>query len=177
MSVKSLNETYQNDGIFYFCNNCGDVNIPNIKPMSFHRPDELPKKQRDLYNNFLQDGCGCNMCVVSYAGEPAMSLGFLFDSCFCNDLVGHDATKEEQETFWDTAKEEAEKLSADAVLKDCNILLGKDTDPDGHEILVVVPYSRRADIAEIAKHLDDTVYADFEAAYLTEFETDIITEG
>lgn len=163
--IKSLNDTYKKDNIFYYCNTCGDVNIPNTDPFSYHKAEELPLEEHDLYDNFWREGRGCNMHVVNYEGNSAMALGFLFQNGYCDDLTGHESNSHERETFWKDVSEEAEKLSLDAALQDCDILLGEDTDPDGHEILIVVPYSRKADIDAIVKHLNATVYADFKAAF------------
>ena len=47
--MRNLNEIYKNDELFYYCNSCGEINIPNTDVFSYHDVDELPIKERNLY--------------------------------------------------------------------------------------------------------------------------------
>ncbi len=41
IKMKSLNEVYTENKLFYYCNACGDINMPNTDPLSYHDVDEL----------------------------------------------------------------------------------------------------------------------------------------
>ena len=88
--MKSLNKVCENNELFYYCNTCGDINIPNTNPLSWHNIDELPLKERNLYENYWYEGAGCHMHVVNYKDNPAMALGFLFDKSYLSDILDED---------------------------------------------------------------------------------------
>ena len=57
----------------------------------------------------------------------------------------------------------AKMLENNEMLSYCNVVVGKNTDPDGHELVVIIPYERRSKIKDIAEMLDKTVYSSVEA--------------
>ncbi len=157
--MKSLNKVYENNELFYYCNTCGDINIPNTNPLSWHNIDELPLKERNLYENYWYDGAGCHMHVVNYKDNPAMALGFLFDKSYLSDILDKDdVTEKDMESFYAAVMDYAKMLEKDNEISDCEILVGENTDPDGHELLVIIPYEKRTEIEKIAKYLDKHVY-------------------
>ena len=159
----SLNKVYEDKELFYYCNTCGDINIPNTDPMSYHDVDELPIKERNLYENYWYEGAGCHMYVVNYQGNPAMALGFLFDELYLSDILGKtDVTKEDMSVFYEAVCDYAKMLERKEEVIFCEILVGEDTDPDGHELLVIIPYERKSKIKEIASFLDNEVYSTVE---------------
>lgn len=162
--MKSLNEIYNENKLFYYCNACGDINIPDTDPLSYHDVGELPLRERNLYENYWCEGAGCYMYVVNYNGNPAMALGFLFDVGYCDDLTEEIPNlNNNMDKFWVAVKDCANLLSKDTALNGCEVLAGHDTDPDGHEILIIIPYNMRDKINEITHDFADKVYADFEA--------------
>ena len=161
--MESLNNVYENNELFYYCNTCGDINIPGTDPWSYHDVDELPLKERNLYENYWYEGAGCHMYVVNYKGNPAMALGFLFDEFYLSDILGKtDVTKEDMSVFYDSVCDYAKMLEKKEEVAFCEILVGENTDPDGHELLVIIPYERRSKIKEIASYLDNVVYSTVE---------------
>lgn len=157
--MTSLNNVYENKELFYCCNCCGDINMPHSHPLSYHDSDELPIKERNLYENYWCEGMGCHMYVVNYKGNPAMALGYLFDESYLCDLLNKDeASKEDMEMFYGAVSDYARMLENKSEVSFCEILIGKDTDPIGHELIVIVPYEKRSKINEIANYLDGVVY-------------------
>lgn len=161
--MKSLNEIYNNNNLFYYCNSCGEINIPNTDIFSYHDVDELPLRERNLYENYWSDAYG-QMYVVNYNGDAAMALGFLFnDGYLCDILHKNEVNNEDMEMFYDAIYDYAKMLENNEMLSYCDVAVGKDTDPEGHEIIVIVPYERRSKIKDIAEMLDKTVYSSVEA--------------
>lgn len=162
--MKSLNEIYNNDEMFYYCNSCGEINIPNTDPLSYHDVDELPMKERNLYENYWSDNYGFQMYVVNYKGNAAMALGFLFNECYLSDILHKDEVNDiDMKVFYQAISDYAKMFERDEVLSFCDVLVGEDTDPEGHDLIVIVPYERRSEIEKIAKELDEIVYSDVEA--------------
>lgn len=161
--MNSLNKVYEDKELFYYCNACGEINIPNTDPLSYHETDELPLKERNLYENYWSDDiCGC-MYVVNYKGNPAMAICFLFCECYLCDIFGKSTvTEEDMSVFYDAVCDYAKMLEKEEAVSFCDVLVGKDTDPDGHELLVIIPYERRSKIKEIASYLDKVVYSTVE---------------
>lgn len=159
-----LNNVYENDELYYWCNTCGDINIPNMPLLYCGEIDELPMKQRNLYENYWYEGAGCNMYVVDYKGKPAMALGFLFDYSYLSDLLNNnDVSNEDMEVFYNAICDCGMMLEKNEHALDYEVLIGKDTDPDGHELLFVVPYEKRSKIEELAEYLNGVVYSTVEA--------------
>lgn len=52
----------------------------------------------------------------------------------------------------------AKILEKDKIVAFCDIAVGDYTDPDGHELLVIIPYERRTEIKKIAEALENVVY-------------------
>lgn len=160
--VLSLNDIYKQDELFYWCNACGDINMPNTDPMSLHTEDELPMRERNLYENYWEEGAGCCMYVVRFREHPAMVLNYLFDKGYCEDLLGHEPTRADMHHFWVAIRDCAQFLERDERTAGCWVVVGEDTDPDGHELTVVVPYERRETIKDVLHYLNETVYASVE---------------
>ena len=162
--MKNLNKVYENDELFYYCNACGDINIPDTDPMSYHDVDELPILARELYENYWTDGHIGKMYVVDYNGTSAVAINYVFDEYYLADFLNKDkATSGDMVVFYNAIMEYAKKLEWNSHIWNCEVIVGFDTDPDGHELLVIVPYEMRSEIKSIAQYLDDNVYNAVEA--------------
>lgn len=162
----SLNEIYKNNNLFYYCNACGDISIPDTDPWSIHESAELPLRERNLYENYWMEGVGCNMYVVRFYNQTAMALTFLFDDGYCSDILGMDcAQTEDMDRFYNAMCDYAKMLKSDAKLKGCDILVGNNTDPCGHELVIIVPYELRGRIKQLAEYLDQHVYSSVEELF------------
>ena len=156
--VFSLNEAYARNQVFYYCNACGDINIPGCDPLSIHQPDELPALELELYENYWTEEDGCTEYVVTYRGEPGMAITVLFDKCWLEDVaLEHDWPKDSvaMNGLAKSLEYVAEELAQAPILNECAVLLGIDTDPDGHELLFYIPYRHRARVKAIAHYLND----------------------
>lgn len=156
--TKSLNEVYKNEELFYYCNACGDINIPGKDTFWDSTVDELPRSARELYENYWMEGAGLCMYVVEYKCETAMAVTALFDYGYREDLTGDGIDVTDAEFF--------EAVKATAIryrnAMQYETLVGKDTDPDGHEIVFILPYSVCENAPDIAAFIGDHIYKDFE---------------
>lgn len=160
-----LNDIYENDEIFFYCNACGEIELPtDLEQLSYHTPEELPLKERNLYENYWKKGPGAyKMYVVNYKGNAAMAINFLFDEYSFGEFLGKDnASDEDMAMLYDAIVDYAKMLEKSEKLTFCDVLVGKYSDPYGHEILVIVPYERRSKLGEIGAYLDDVVYSTVE---------------
>jgi hypothetical protein len=157
--MEILNKIYENNELFYWCNGLGEINIPGTDPLSYHEVDELPELAKELYENYWTDRYIGKMYVVDYKGKPAMAINYVFDEFYVAELLNKDkATFGDMVVVYNALVEYAKKLEWKSLIWNCEVLVGFDTDPDGHELLVVVPYEQRSKIKSIAQYLDDYVY-------------------
>lgn len=176
MAIKSLNEIYEKNGLLYMCNACGDINDPNVPgDTKTHLPEEvMTPEEQVLYESYWTEDGGCCMYVLNVEGKAAMGLCYLFDTGWCRDVVDgdsdprHSVSDEDIERLWMpqvfTAITDASSKIQELV-PGCDIYLGEWTDPDGHEMLVVVPYEMRDQIKGISQKLYDTVYETVEKVF------------
>lgn len=161
-NTKSLNEVYENEELFYYCNACGDINIPGTDPWSRHDVDELPLSARELYENYWMEGAGLCMYVVEYkfevGFEKAMAVTALFDYGYREDLLAEGISLTDEEFF--AAVKNTAIMYRNAFRYET--LVGKDTDPDGHEIVFIVPASACDTVRDFTGFVSDRIYKDFE---------------
>ena len=177
MAIKSLNEIYKRNELFYMCNACGDVNDPNIPhDLESHMPEEvMTPEEQELYDNYWTEGGGCQMYVLRIKGKAAMGLCYLFDTEWAQDIVrekkgiSSPVTEDDINQVWMlrmfSAVFRAAEKKIQKLVRGCDIYLGDWTDPDGHEMLVVVPYEMRDQIENISKMLYEVVYDAVEKAF------------
>ena len=151
--IISLNELYEKNTLYYWCNAFGDINPPD-NPMRCGELDDLPYYERDLYENYWSERFWGNLYVVSLNGDPGMLLTYLVDYGMAEDGKETDGYG----ALYDAATKCAEWLANSGGHPGTKVVLGKDTDPIGHELCVFVPYRLRDDIEYIAKELDESVY-------------------
>lgn len=153
--MRDLNEIYEKELLFYWCNSLGEINVPGAR-FSSGDPEELPPKQKILYEGWQQEDDPYRY-VVSYNGKAAMALGLLFDYSWLADIMtikeSNFCVRAMGGILFQAIKKYGKAL--EARLPNVEILFGEDTDPDGHELLVVVPFEERSRIEEIALAMGD----------------------
>ena len=158
----SLNEIYAADELFYYCNACGDINIPGEEDpakMYAHKPEELPMTALNLYENYWQEGAGLPMYVVEYKGQIGMAVTALFDRSYHDDLFKEKGIGVTKSEFFAAMKRVA-KMYRNAFRYET--MVGVDTDPDGHEIVFFIPEHLASNAAGFASFVGDHIYKDFE---------------
>lgn len=162
----SLNNLYDHFAIHYWCNACGDINVPDADPMYCGTPDEMPEKERDLYENYWSELYWANLYVVSMCGRAGMLIVYLIDY----DMREDGSESDDDGSLFEYVNRCAESLVKSGGHPGSEILIGKDTDPIGHELCVFVPYEHREEIEYIVKELDEYVYPFIRAEIEEEME-------
>ena len=162
-NITPLGFAYDGKEIFYWCSSAGDLFVPGPdgKAKDTIRPDELPTKIRNLYDNYWTEDAGCCMQVASYKEQPGMMLNYLFDKGWCDELLGREHTDKDMERLYNAVKDAASILERDHMsmfCKSCTVFCGYKTDPDGPEIVVFIPYEYRRELAEITEDLECSAY-------------------
>ena len=158
--VKSLNEVYEKNLIFYWCNASGEINVPGADPLYVGCQRDLPFEQRVLYGEFQKEDDPCRY-VVTYKGKAAMALGLLFDYDWLSTLMcgvegKDDPLVKAAKGLLGYAIKRYGKWYLKAQFPDTEVLFGEDTDPDGHELLVVVPFEKRDIVTQVAAVMADS---------------------
>ena len=174
--MKSLNGIYEKKELYYWCNAAGEIN-PRNAPTHIGTLEDLPFCPRELYENNWDEGSGCCMYVVEYQNTPGMLLCFLCDYSWASDMLrkpNEKITDVEKEALFRSMEKHAEELEQWLRRKwpalHCEIWSGKDTDPDGHELCVFIPYEVRDKIRDLAEALNNMVYVEIEKTFLKEVE-------
>ena len=153
---------YLNKDLFFYCNACGDINVPGKDPMYCGQPDELPTTARELYEKYWSELARLPMYVVKYHELYGIAVGVLFDYSYLDDLRADKGTPTDRELFFLAVHETARKYRNALPYE---TLLGRDTDPDGHEILFFVPDFMCGTVTDFANFIGDHIYTDFETKY------------
>lgn len=179
--MKSLNDSYAKNEIFYFCNACGDINLPTDPPGSTecHSVEELPVPARVLFENFWSDCAGCHMYVVRYGQSYGMMVSYLLDYGWEQELI-RDAKIHEKvaaiyedlinEKFLNACKDAFAELEDTMPVKE--MLFGEDTDPAGHEAVIFISADAISDeLLEKTVAASSVIYEKAKAIFLTSITT------
>ena len=169
--MKSLNDIYDRNQLHYWCNAVGEIN-PKEAPFRVGDKEDLPDLARELYEVYWNEGSGCSMYVAEYTTLSGMILCILCDYSWASDMLGKkedEIDSHEKHALYRAAKvhgQEVEGWISDTFPGiGIEVWLGEDTDPDGHELLVFIPYQARVHIEEIAAVLNQKTYQEIERYY------------
>ena len=169
--MKSLNSIYEQDQLHYWCNAVGEINLKE-DPFRIGDKEALPEMAQELYDSYWSEGSGCNMYVAEYSNLTGMILCILCDYSWASDMLSKKESEldaHDKHALYRAAK--AQGLAVEAWISEAfpgagiEVWLGEDTDPDGHELLVFIPYQARVHIEEIAGVLNQTAYEKIEFYY------------
>lgn len=148
-NVIDLSKLYaedNNDTMFYWCNSCGEVNLPGDVGIVLHTEDELPPKIKSIFERLECERNETNEYAVTVCNKSGILLMALYPCRFVADVLKID---EESEKALDATKQFALNLKGfgnrlTAELKEidpnCEVILGIHTDPEGPEFGVFVPF-------------------------------------
>jgi len=135
-----------NDTMFYWCNSCGEVNLPGDVGIVLHTEDELPPKIKSIFEYLECERNETNEYAVTVCNKSGILLMALYPCRFVADVLKID---EESEKALDATEQFALNLKGfgnrlTAELKEidpnCEVILGIHTDPEGPEFGVFVPF-------------------------------------
>lgn len=173
-NVIDLSKLYaedNNDTMFYWCNSCGEVNLPGDVGIVLHTEDELPPNIKSIFEHLECERNETNEYAVTVCNKSGILLMALYPCRFVADVLKID---EESEKALDATKQFALNLKGfgnrlAAELKEidpnCEVILGIHTDPEGPEFGVFVPFFEDGqpvanNLSGIRKKFNETAYSD-----------------
>ena len=173
-NVIDLSKLYaedNNDTMFYWCNSCGEVNLPGDVGIVLHTEDELPPKIKSIFEHLECERNETNEYAVTVCNKSGILLMALYPCRFVADVLKID---EESEKALDATKQFALNLKGfgnrlTAELKEidpnCEVILGIHTDPEGPEFGVFLPVCEDGqpganNLSGIRKRLNKIAYSE-----------------
>lgn len=146
VDLSKLYEDNSNDTMFYWCNACGDVNLPSDVDIVLHTEDELPPKIKRIYDSLECECNETNEYAVTICNKSGILLVALYPYQFVADILkidersqkAQDATEQlslDLKSFGNSLAAELKKIDPN-----CEVILGIHTDPEGPELGVFVPF-------------------------------------
>lgn len=136
-----LKEAYLTpEGFHFWTNAAGDINIPGFGISSMTDENLLPPPAKVLLTDIWTDGAWAQEYVVSCNDRFALAVGFLFDYSWLED-EGLDKNDPKVRKSFEAA---VITVAADIDKFGRNVFdtyYGIDSDPDGHEIMLVIDYN------------------------------------
>lgn len=153
-AFKSYNEMLKNKEIHFWCNGAGDIEVKDFDLSNCI--ENMPPKYRNLYLNYWREDTGCYMCVSEWNDEPYMVLEILIDYEYKSNLEMEISKDISENRYWLAVQDTAQCLAKGyKQLEGLIIAAGKDTDEEGHHIVVLIPYDRRDEIESIAEFVNN----------------------
>lgn len=146
---KSLNALYEEpydaeraSGCNYYTNAPGEINIPGAPALYCGRVDELPLPAQPLYETYQTEGVAAPVYVMNVRGEYGMGICFLLPLS-SSLLEGLDSIGEDEKyEALELAAADLAAWIASFETPGVTVFLGRNTDPEGSEVLVFIPGSR-----------------------------------
>lgn len=164
-NIMDLAKVYKNNEIFFWCNCLGDINLPGDTQNSLgkHKVSELSKDVREVYDH-TNFGAGLRCYAVSLNGVAGYLINVLIDRCWMQDELDKDDVTEESEALAKKMPKIIKKVRTN-IAQDCEIpanqyfvLFGKDTDPDGHELMFFTEAENNAVYRKMLNYLETRIY-------------------
>ena len=159
-----LKEAYDAKTLQFWSNSAGDIFNP--KTGDDCSVEEMPFKLKNLYLNYWGETYYVPVYVAECNGEPAIVFNYLFDESYIEDVsekLEEYKSSADMNRAW-CAVHDLANLLVDR-LPGCTVFAGEGTDPDGHEMSILVPYRRRNMLEGIDKDLAEFIYPTFEELF------------
>lgn len=138
--MKKLNDLLEVGACHFWCSSTGEMSEPS-----------MPEEATDLFNHYWTDRYSCSMRVADFEGVTGMAMAYLYDRDYCARMHNKsEATENDMREFYEDICKTAAIMAQEKELHGCSIYVGENTDPDGHEMVVFVPYEKREHIIDIA---------------------------
>lgn len=164
--IIDLKKVYDEEALYYWTNCLGETNLPGDGRghCVMHTPEELPANALAAYNQ-AEFNSGLHSYVVSYRGQIGFMIGVLVDESWISDILGRDDVDDVLKAAGEALPELAGKVSS-AIENGIHVpramytvFAGKNTDPDGHEIMIYVGQKHPEYYKSILHMLNNRVYA------------------
>lgn len=146
---KNLNALYEEpydaekgSGCHYYTNALGEINIPGAPALYGGCVDELPLPAQTLYETYQTEGVAAPVYVMNVRGEYGMGIGFLLPLSHVL-MEGPDNISDDWKYhLLEMAAEDLATWLAGFETQDVTVFLGRNTDPEGSEVLVFIRDNR-----------------------------------
>lgn len=137
IDLSKLYDEDNNNTMFYWCNSCGEVNLPGDVGIVLHTEDELPPKIKNIFEHLECERNETNEYAVTICNKSGILLMALYPCQFVADVL-----KDATEQFALNLKGFGNRLAAELkeIDPNCEVILGIHTDPEGPEFGVFVPF-------------------------------------
>lgn len=169
--LKSLNELYDRDVVFYHCNALGEINVAGKDPLYCGDVSEMPEPAQVLYNQYQDETGPYRTYVVNIGNRYGMAYVVLFDYSWLDDN-GLDVEKDETifGALNTAVRNVAERIMDDSIA-DLEFYVGNNTDPDGDELMLFVPMDRLAPTLDLQEACVEAIFG-----FDTDSENDVYDE-
>lgn len=146
IDLSKLYDEDNNDTMFYWCNSCGEVNLPGDVGIVLHTEDELSPKIKNIFEHLECERNETNEYAVTICNKSGILLMALYPCQFVADVLKIDEENQKAldatEQFALNLKGFGNRLAAELKEIDPNyeVILGIHTDPEGPEFGVFVPF-------------------------------------
>lgn len=144
--LSKLYDEDNNDTMFYWCNSCGEVNLPGDVGIVLHTEDELSPKIKNIFEHLECERNETNEYAVTICNKSGILLMALYPCQFVADVLKIDEENQKAldatEQFALNLKGFGNRLAAELkeIDPNCEVILGIHTDPEGPEFGVFVPF-------------------------------------
>ena len=163
--IISLDEVYENNELFCWTNCMGEVNMPGDPENRtiIHKVEELPPIAKTVYDQ-TEFGSGLGNYVVSFRGKIGFLINVLVDESWLQDVLKKNDVEEEADELLKHIPDVVERI-ADTLEEffgvpetTYSVLLGENTDPDGHELMFFVEEPYVNTYKKLLYYLDSRIY-------------------
>lgn len=146
IDLSKLYDEDNNDTMFYWCNSCGEVNLPGDVGIVLHTEDELPSKIKSIFEHLECERNETNEYAVTICNKSGILLMALYPCQFVADVLKIDEENQKAldatEQFALNLKGFGNRLAAELkeIDPNCEVILGIHTDPEDPEFGVFVPF-------------------------------------
>lgn len=118
-----------------WCNSLGEINIPGKPQLYCGKVEELPPVVQTIYEQYQQDADGMSLYTVNLNDAP----GMLFTMVICNDWMEENVGGNSARAYCALMTVARDLRDSGQLPGEVQLLVLKDTDPDGHELGVFFP--------------------------------------
>lgn len=159
------------DVMFYWCNACGEVNLPGDIGIVLHEKDELPLHIQSIYANLECECNETNEYAASIRNKSGILLLALYPYQFVADVLKIDERSQKAQDATEQFALNLKAFSNDLLAEfkkidpNCEVVLGIHTDPEGPELGVFIPFFEdekpvENNLSAVRKRFNEIAYSD-----------------
>lgn len=171
IDLSKLYDEDNNDTMFYWCNSCGEVNLPGDVGIVLHTEDELPPKIKSIFEHLECERNETNEYAASICNKSGILLMALYPYQFVADVLKIDEQSQKAQDATEQLAVNLKAFSSDLLTKfkkidpNCEVVLGIHTDPEGPELGVFIPFFEdekpvENNLSAVRKKFNEIAYSD-----------------